>query len=113
MLSWKTIVGVACAALLALLAPPALARPTPQKKAMKRPAAERAPASQQALRMKKVVRADGSVAYVATTPLIVEGRIAKPNAFYLLQRAPLGYSRPLKPAPLARRIVETVRRAPF
>jgi len=57
--------------------------------------------------------AGGKKVYRITTGFVIEGRIQKPNAFYVLQRSQINYDWAKLTKDFTGRILESVRRSPF
>jgi hypothetical protein len=57
--------------------------------------------------------AGGKKVYRITTGFVIEGRIQKPNAFYVLQRSQINYDWATLKEDFIPRIVEAVKRSPF
>ena len=55
----------------------------------------------------------GKKVYRLTTGFVIEGRIQKPNAFYVLQRSQINYDWASLKKDFTARIVEAVKREPF
>jgi hypothetical protein len=57
--------------------------------------------------------AGGKKVYVIKTGFVIEGRIQKPNAFYVLQRSQINYDWAALKQRFVPRIVEAVNKSPF
>ena len=57
--------------------------------------------------------AGGKKVYVIKTGFVIEGRIQKPNAFYVLQRSQINYDWAALKQEFVPRILEAVRKSPF
>ena len=57
--------------------------------------------------------AGGKKVYVIKTGFIIEGRIQKPNAFYVLQRSQINYDRAALKQDFVPKILDSVRKSPF
>lgn len=55
----------------------------------------------------------GKKTYVIKTEFVIEGRIQKPNAFYVLQRSSINYEWATLKQDFLPRITESVNKAPF
>ena len=55
----------------------------------------------------------GRKVYRITTGFVIEGRIQKPNAFYVLQRSQINYDWARLKKDFTKRIVDAVRKSPF
>lgn len=55
----------------------------------------------------------GRKVYRLTTGFVIEGRIQKPNAFYVLQRSQINYDWAKLKKDFTPRIIKAVKRAPF
>lgn len=55
----------------------------------------------------------GKKTYVIKSEIIIEGRIQKPNAFYVLQRSSINYEWASLKQDFLPRIVDSVEKAPF
>ncbi len=93
----------AIAAVLCLTAGPAWAQPKTDKKA-KDPDAPKV----------RVERGKGGKkVYVIKTGFVIEGRIQKPNAFYVLQRSQINYDWAALKQRFVPRILDAVKKSPF
>jgi hypothetical protein len=91
----------ALAAALVLAAPSAMAQDKPDDDTKKGPAV-------------KVRRGKGGKkTIVIQQAFVIEGRIQKPNAFYVLQRSQINYDWAKLKKDFKPRIIEAVRKAPF
>ena len=61
----------------------------------------------------KVERRGGKKVYRLTTGFVIEGRIQKPNAFYVLQRSQINYDWAQLKQDFVPRILDSVRQNPF
>ena len=61
----------------------------------------------------KVERRGGRKVYRITTGFVIEGRIQKPNAFYVLQRSQINYDWTKLKKDFTPRILNAVRKSPF
>jgi hypothetical protein len=57
--------------------------------------------------------AGGKKVYVIKTGFVIEGRIQKPNAFYVLQRSQINYDWAALKQRFVPRILDAVRKSPF
>lgn len=57
--------------------------------------------------------AGGKKVYVIKTGFVIEGRIQKPNAFYVLQRSQINYNWSQLKQNFVPRILDTLRKSPF
>lgn len=57
--------------------------------------------------------AGGKKVYVIKTGFVIEGRIQKPNAFYVLQRSQINYDWAALKQAFVPRILDSVRKSPF
>ena len=57
--------------------------------------------------------AGGKKVYVIKTGFVIEGRIQKPNAFYVLQRSQINYDWAALKQEFVPRILDAVRKSPF
>jgi len=72
------------------------------------------PAKKEEAPQVKVERGKGGrKVYRLTTGFVIEGRIQKPNAFYVLQRSQINYDWAKLKKDFTPRIVEAVKRTPF
>ncbi len=55
----------------------------------------------------------GKKTYVIKTEFVIEGRIQKPNAFYVLQRSSINYAWASLKQDFVPRILDSVKRTPF
>ena len=55
----------------------------------------------------------GKKTYIITSEVVIEGRIQKPNAFYVLQRSSLNYEWNALRQDFLPRILESVKKEPF
>jgi len=96
----------ALALLLLLTAAPVLARDgaVPQDAAPKDAAPKEAAPKDKEAKKKKVIRLDA---------ITVEGRIQKPQAFYILQRSQLSFEELNKPESFVPKVVKSVEKEPF
>ncbi len=91
-------------AALALLGSP-LARAQEKK--------EEAKKEEEAPKVKVERGAGGKKVYVIKTGFVIEGRIQKPNAFYVLQRSQINYDWAALKQDFVPKILESVRKSPF
>jgi len=61
----------------------------------------------------KVERRGGKKVFRITTGFVIEGRIQKPNAFYVLQRSQINYDWAKLKQDFLPRILDSVRKSPF
>ena len=61
----------------------------------------------------KVERRGGKKVFRITTGFVIEGRIQKPNAFYVLQRSQINYDWAKLKKDFVPRILESVKKSPF
>jgi len=57
--------------------------------------------------------AGGKKVYVIKTGFVIEGRIQKPNAFYVLQRSQINYDWAALKQDFVPKILDSVRKSPF
>ncbi len=117
-----SILGAMAAAGL-LLAAPQVALGQAGKKAAKKEAAKKAePAGDggekkegegESPKVKVERGAGGKKVYVIKTGFVIEGRIQKPNAFYVLQRSQINYDWAALKQQFIPRITDAVRKSPF
>jgi len=61
----------------------------------------------------KVERRGGKKVFRITTTFVIEGRIQKPNAFYVLQRSQINYDWAQLKQDFVPRILDSVKKSPF
>ena len=95
----------ATAALLCLIAAPAWAQPKLDNKDK--------PKEPDAPKVKVQRGKGGKKVYVIKTGFVIEGRIQKPNAFYVLQRSQINYDWAALKQRFVPRILDAVKKSPF
>lgn len=75
--------------------------------------AQQAPSGEAKAPKVRVERRAGKKVFRIETSFVIEGRIQKPNAFYVLQRSQINYDWVKLKQDFVPRILETVKSAPF
>lgn len=115
---WLTgmLVGGAAVALLGSVPAVAQLKKAAKKGATAAPAGEtkdEKKEGEEAPKVKIERGAGGKKVYVIKTGFVIEGRIQKPNAFYVLQRSQINYDWAALKQDFVPKILEAVRKSPF
>ncbi len=106
-------ITVGLGALALLLGPAAPAFGQAAKKGAKKEAAAEEKKEEDAPKVKVERGAGGKKVYVIKTGFVIEGRIQKPNAFYVLQRSQINYDWAALKQDFVPNITEAVKKHPF
>ncbi len=113
-MTWRSLLGgllVGGAALGLLSAGPAAAQG--KKGAAKDEKTEAAKKEEETPKVQVERGAGGKKVYVIKTGFVIEGRIQKPNAFYVLQRSQINYDWAALKQDFVPKILDSVRKSPF
>ena len=112
---WSGVAGLAVAAAMTawLAVGQAMAQPAPAKAAGPAPASGPPVEGQEPAKVKVEKGAGGKTVYRITEAIRIEGKIQKPEAFYVLQKSSINYDWQDLKQDFVPKIVDSVTKAPF
>jgi hypothetical protein len=107
------VMSVMAGVIALLAAGPAVAQPAPASAGGPTPAAGPPAAGQEPAKVKVEKGAGGKTVYRITEAIRIEGKIQKPEAFYVLQKSSINYDWQDLKQDFVPKIVDSVTKAPF